>query len=262
MSKNINFEGLKFFNENDHPACTHYNCIVDGLNCMLDPVGNISSVNEFFPVNNEIECCCEGVAMKAPLNPVSSKIVSKEGCGNEEADCGWGTTKNPCDGDPIGDDSNWTQTGNAFMLLDKLTEEGEFVETSQSQPEDDHNTENELGDSESNQLVVTLSVALQKCLKILDPSCPLNRNPMDTESGTLLLQDTTSPPVQTKDHTLTAHDENVILSDDQKTNALHKRSKSYSSQAPVFKLRKRNKKVVFSAKDKVTKCASSSSNSS
>ncbi|KAL0317832.1 UNVERIFIED_CONTAM: hypothetical protein Sangu_2197500 [Sesamum angustifolium] len=111
----------------------------------------------------------------------------------------------------MGDDSYWTQTGNAFGLLDKLTEEGEFVETSQSQPEDDQNTENELGDSESNQLAVTPSVAQPKCLKILDPSCPLNRNPMDTES------------VQTKDQTLTAHDENVILSDDQKTNALHKR---------------------------------------
>ncbi|KAK4385712.1 hypothetical protein Sango_2695200 [Sesamum angolense] len=78
ICKNINSEGLKFFNENDHPACTHYNCIVDGLNCMLDPVGNISSVNEFFPVNNEIECCCEGVAMKAFVNPVSPKLLAKK----------------------------------------------------------------------------------------------------------------------------------------------------------------------------------------
>ncbi|KAL0368128.1 UNVERIFIED_CONTAM: hypothetical protein Scaly_1031700 [Sesamum calycinum] len=138
---------------NDIASCSGTKVNEETMNELLKenkmyPVGNISSVNEFFLC--EIECCCEGVAMKVPLNPVSSKIVSKEGCGNEEADCGWGTTKSPCDGDSMGDDSNWIQTGNAFMLLDKLTGEGEFVETSQSQPEDDQNTENELGDSELN----------------------------------------------------------------------------------------------------------------
>ncbi|KAK4384643.1 hypothetical protein Sango_3039400 [Sesamum angolense] len=44
--------------------------------------------------------------------------------------------------------------------------------------------------------------------------------------------------------TLTAHDENAILCDDQKTNALHKRSKSYGSQAPVFKLRNETKRGI------------------
>ncbi|KAK4384642.1 hypothetical protein Sango_3039300 [Sesamum angolense] len=96
------------------------------------PLQNAASIKEHVTINNDIASCS-----------------------GTKADCGRGTTKNPCDGDPMGDDSNWTQTENAFMLLDKLTKEGEFVETPQSQPEDDQNTENELGDSESNQLVVT-----------------------------------------------------------------------------------------------------------
>ncbi|KAK4423978.1 hypothetical protein Salat_1591200 [Sesamum alatum] len=121
--------------------------------------------------------------------------------------------------------------------------------------------------SESNQHAVVPFVPYQECIKISDPVCPLNLNPMDTHTGDQFFQDLTSPIMPSKNCATQLKDEvdSALLSPDQKMNALHKRSKSCGSKAPLFNMSKPAKvlkKVAFLSKDMPTKSASPPSSSS
>ncbi|KAL0283313.1 UNVERIFIED_CONTAM: hypothetical protein Sradi_7233500 [Sesamum radiatum] len=160
-------------------------------------------------------------------------------------------------------DTNWVQVGNAFMLLENITEEGEFIDNPKEDVHLSEDSEGEISQTETglggrkknsaNQLDVVSYIPYQNCIKIKDPACTLNINRIDTESGKKLLQE------------LSPVSESSLLSSDQKMNALHRRSKSGGSKAQIFKLSKParlSKKVTFLTKDKSDEPDSSSSLSS
>ncbi|KAK4434814.1 hypothetical protein Salat_0644300 [Sesamum alatum] len=103
------------------------------------------------------------------------------------------------------DDPHWIKVGNAFMMLDRITKDGEFFEE-KSSPISTVDLSDDSGDylqnccqdrgksdsdielMEDNQLCIALCMSQPQCIKILGPPCPLNLNPMDTEAGELFLK--------------------------------------------------------------------------
>ncbi|KAL2235600.1 UNVERIFIED_CONTAM: hypothetical protein Sindi_1292200 [Sesamum indicum] len=129
-----------------------------------------------------------------------------------------------CVNDKMGDenleykvaDGNWTHVENAIMLLEQNTEE------------DQNSEEGEIMDSNA------------RPLKICDPICLTNRNPVDTESVEQLLQELATPTRLPKNQfPMNEQSDYLFKNSKEKNRVMKQRSNSYGPRIRTRRIKKR-----------------------